>query len=50
MRKLIIFLVLVVLSIFAPLKPVVAETTVPKFEAVACPAGYAVIYLTVRNM
>jgi pimeloyl-ACP methyl ester carboxylesterase len=37
MRKLIIFLVLVVLSIFAPLKPVAAETTLPKFEAVACP-------------
>lgn len=37
MRKLIIFLVLVVLSIFAPLQPVAAETTLPKFEAVACP-------------
>lgn len=37
MRKLIICLVLVVFSIFAQFKPVAAETTVPKFEAVACP-------------
>jgi pimeloyl-ACP methyl ester carboxylesterase len=31
-----VFLI-VLLSVFAPLKPVSAESTVPKFEAVACP-------------
>lgn len=37
MRKLIICLVLVVFSIFVPFRPVAADTTIPKFEAVACP-------------
>lgn len=37
MRKLFIYLVLVVSSFVAPIKPVAAETTVPKFEAVSCP-------------
>jgi pimeloyl-ACP methyl ester carboxylesterase len=37
MRKLFIYLVLVVSSFVAPIKPVAAETAVPKFEAVSCP-------------
>ena len=37
MRKLFIYLVLVVSSFLAPIKPVAAETAVPKFEAVSCP-------------
>lgn len=37
MRRLFIYLVLVVSSFLAPIQPVAAETAVPKFEAVACP-------------
>ncbi len=37
MRKLFIYLVLVVSSFVVPIKPVAAETTAPKFEAVSCP-------------